>query len=89
MRAVAKIVNETTVESVIQSIKAGDLSRIRMILEVDLFTGEGVGENMQTLLHAAGSCGGPKPKLKPLKSCGGPTPNPLNSCPNVIAEPLA
>merc|ERR1719160_1699873 len=51
MRAVAGIVQKTTVGGVINQIQAGDIVQVRNVLEVDLFTAEGVDEHGRTPLH--------------------------------------
>jgi len=53
MRAVAGIVQNTTVEGVIQKIKEGNVVAVRNVLEVDLFSAEGHDEYGRTPLHHA------------------------------------
>merc|ERR1719271_3914 len=57
MRAASNILRLTTVEGLNQTISALDVERVRTIVEVDLFNGDGVDEAGNTVLHAAAAVG--------------------------------
>lgn len=58
MRAAASIVRQTTVDGLNTAITRQDVEKVRTIVEVDLFSGEGVDQEGDTPLHAAATKGG-------------------------------